>query len=400
MMFSFRFLVQLLFHFYPLLLLHLFLQPVSSIFPHKIPRLSIHDYKQLESISRNPYKISSTSTTSNDDLKTYFYTQTLDHFNYGPQSYATFEQRYMVNFRNWGGADSNSPILAYLGAEAPLDQDLEVLGFLSDNSHTFKALQVYIEKRKLLSRRKRKNVVDNKTYENTENKKYIFWFRHLNHSYELTDYLDMIYSSAAQYNLRPVDKVRLMCNAVDGAPNGTDVLGRIFAGVVSYNGNQTCYDTNEYYDTHETLVGWQWQSCSEMVSPINGREGNDTMFPAAPFNLDEYIKYCKYFYGVAPRPHWVTTYYGGNDVKLVLHGFGSNIIFSNGLKDPCSGGGVLEDISESVLAVSTANGSHCLDILYAKKTDPEWLVVQRNTEVKIIQGWINEYYADLHDFKK
>lgn len=77
------------------------------------------------------------------------------------------------------------------------------------------------------------------------------------------------------------------------------------------------------------------------------------------------------------------------DLKLILHRFASNIIFSNGLRDPYSSGGyskyflqkplfafflisnlfqltsfmlsmnlrVLESISNSVVAVTTANGT-------------------------------------------
>ncbi|MCE0480996.1 hypothetical protein HAX54_038317 [Datura stramonium] len=56
---------------------------------------------------------------------------------------------------------------------------------------------------------------------------------------------------------------------------------------------------------------------------------------------------------------------------------------------------VLQDISHNLRAVYTHNGSHCLDILPAKPSDPEWLTMQRNTEVKIIEGWITNYYADL-----
>ena len=122
-----------------------------------------------------------------------------------------------------------------------------------------------------------------------------------------------------------------------------------------------------------------------MVIPI-GR-GNDTMFEPDPFILSSYIEQCKSIYGVPPRPHWVTSYYGGHvciltylhkllisralvevlyyanillvamlfsqilkqtflkfygifqDIKLILHRFGSNIIFSNGLRDPYSTGG-------------------------------------------------------------
>ncbi|XP_031104382.1 lysosomal Pro-X carboxypeptidase-like [Ipomoea triloba] len=80
-------------------------------------------------------------------FKTYYYNQTLDHFNYGPQSYATFKHRYIVNSNFWGGAQSNSPIFAWLGAESSIDSDPLGIGFLTDNAPRFKALLVYIEHR-------------------------------------------------------------------------------------------------------------------------------------------------------------------------------------------------------------------------------------------------------------
>ncbi|KAJ6868031.1 hypothetical protein NC651_033162 [Populus alba x Populus x berolinensis] len=46
------------------------------------------------------------------------------------------------------------------------------------------------------------------------------------------------------------------------------------------------------------------------------------------------------------------------DRKLVLERFGSNIIFSNGLGDPFSNGGVLENISDSIVAVNTVEGAY------------------------------------------
>lgn len=125
--------------------LTLFFLVISNIVSsNKIPILSPilqdpYDYQTTTS----PKYLSSFSSSS--ELKTFYYDQTLDHFSYGPQSYKTFKQRYVINFKYWGGAKSNSPILAYLGAEAPLDSDLVGIGFLSENAPTFKALQVYIE---------------------------------------------------------------------------------------------------------------------------------------------------------------------------------------------------------------------------------------------------------------
>ncbi|GKE62792.1 lysosomal Pro-X carboxypeptidase, partial [Tanacetum coccineum] len=115
--------------------------------------------------------------------------------------------------------------------------------------------------------------------------------------------------------------------------------------------------------------------CSEMVIPIS-ITSNVSMFSSSPYDAQEFIDECKKMYGVTPRAHWATTYYGGQDIKRVLRRFGSNIIFSNGLRDPYSSGGVLEDISPTILAVKTTNGSHCLDILNSKATDPDWLIKQ------------------------
>ncbi|KAK9193781.1 hypothetical protein WN944_004480 [Citrus x changshan-huyou] len=60
----------------------------------------------------------------------------------------TFQQRYVINFKYWGGgagADANAPIFVCLGAEGPLDGDISIIDFLTDNAARFNALLVYIE---------------------------------------------------------------------------------------------------------------------------------------------------------------------------------------------------------------------------------------------------------------
>ncbi|KAM3202203.1 hypothetical protein P3L10_029827 [Capsicum annuum] len=73
--------------------------------------------------------------------------QTLDHFNYGPKSYKTLKQRYIINSKYWGGSNSSSPIFAYFGAEYSINNDPLDIGFLTDFAPQFKALLVYIEHR-------------------------------------------------------------------------------------------------------------------------------------------------------------------------------------------------------------------------------------------------------------
>ncbi|XP_039026349.1 lysosomal Pro-X carboxypeptidase-like [Hibiscus syriacus] len=440
-----------------------------------------------------------------DDLRTFYYPQTLDHFNYQPQSYATFQQRYVMNFKHWGGANGSAPILAYLGAEALIDNDLAIIGFLNDNAIHFNATLVYIEHRyygksipfgsseeafknastmgyftsaqaiedyaEIIMHIKKKlrafyspviviggsygrmlaswlrlkyphvalgalassapilyfnKITPSGAYVSVITKDFreasetcyqtirSSWSiidkiasrsnglstlsskfktcKTLQDSSELKNELENMYAEAAQYNHPPRYPVNMICGAIDGTNEKKDILGKIFAGVAAYRGNRSCY-INQPTNVSEADVAWSWQICSEMVMPIG--IGKNTMFQADPFDLNSYTKECMRSYGVPPRPHWVTSHYGGHDIKLILQIFGSNIIFSNGLRDPYSRGGVLENISDSILAVHTVEGSHCLDILREKESDPEWLVKQREMEVKIIKERIAHYHADL-----
>lgn len=444
-----------------------------------------------------------------NDFETFYYEQTLDHFNYRPDSFSTFQQRYLINSKYWGSSNVSAPILAYLGAEEPIDEDLSSIGFLSENANQLQALQIFIEHRyygKSIPFGSRKEAFQNAStlgYFNSAQaiadyaeiliyvKKQLraehspviviggsyggmlaSWFRlkyphvalgalassapilyfdniippekgyysiatkdfrevsetcyqtikkswseideiasqpeglsvlsrkfqtcsQLLKSSVLEDYLMLMYTGAAQYNRPPRYPVTVVCGGIDGASHGNDTLSKIFAGVVAYRGNKSCY-VNAPKNKSETDVGWRWQTCSDMVIPIG--ISNDSMFPANQFDLKEYIESCKAQYGVPPRPHWATTYFGGHDIKLVLSRFASNIIFSNGLRDPYSSGGVLENISDTVVAIHTKNGSHCLDIVGASTTDPDWLVNQRKVEVKIIKGWLSNYYAELRAY--
>ncbi|CAH2041656.1 unnamed protein product [Thlaspi arvense] len=434
----------------------LFLLGIVSAAPHNIPRLTAIRGKQFKQASNTILAYNS------EDFKTFFHNQTLDHFNFRPDSYAIFQQRYMINDKYWGGAEANAPIFVYLGAENPLDDDFNVIGFLADNAPYFKALQVYIEHRYYGQSVPFGSIEE--VMKNEDTRGYFSsaqaiadyaevilhlkgtlsaqscpvivvgasyggmlasWFRlkyphvalgalassapilyfdditpqngyyslsarissalvfvndgvlqeasescyktiqeswseidrvasqpnglsilsqkfrtcsPLNNSSDLKDYLESIYTYAAQYNDPSTNPVSNICAGIDGAGQGTDVLSRIFTGLDAYY-QDSCYNLNPSGTTSRSYFnGWGWQRCSEMVMPI-GRSDNTTMFPPEPFDLDSYVKRCVSLYGVSPRPHWVTTYYGGHDIKLVLRRFASNIIFSNGLKDPYSSGG-------------------------------------------------------------
>lgn len=81
------------------------------------------------------------------EFKIFYYTQTLDHFGYAPESYMTFQQRYVVNYEHWGGANSSSPIIVYTGDELDVTAIANASGhgFLGDLASHFKAILMYIE---------------------------------------------------------------------------------------------------------------------------------------------------------------------------------------------------------------------------------------------------------------
>ncbi|XP_078433500.1 alpha/beta-Hydrolases superfamily protein [Wolffia australiana] len=200
------------------------------------------------------------------------------------------------------------------------------------------------------------------------------------------------YPTAANF-LKPLPAypVNKMCKIIDGAPEGMDKLTTTIAAAslyYNYTGSERCFQIENEIDSHG-LHGWNWQVCTEMVIPISA--SNQSMFPPYDFFFELFADSCKEKYGVWPRPHWITTQYGGENIERALKRFGSNIIFSNGMRDPWSRGGVLKNISSTIVALVTQKGAHHVDLRSATKDDPDWLSQLRSQEVKILQSWIDNY---------
>ncbi|KAK8610224.1 hypothetical protein V6N13_081387 [Hibiscus sabdariffa] len=193
----------------------------------------------------------------------------------------------------------------------------------------------------------------------------------------------------------PAYPVQQMCKIIDKFPSRATKLSRAFAAAslyYNYSRSENCFEIEHEVDSHG-LHGWDWQTCTEMVMPMTCSK--ESMFPPSGFNYEEFAAICQMKYGVSPRPHWITTEFGGERIRNVLKRFGSNIIFSNGMQDPWSRGGVLKNISSNIIALVTEKGAHHVDFRSSTKDDPDWLVELRKQEVGIIKKWLNEYYADL-----
>lgn len=54
--------------------------------------------------------------------------------------------------------------------------------------------------------------------------------------------------------------VTVICGAIDAASFGSDILSKIYAGLVAYEGHASC-KINQPLNISETSEGWAWQVC-------------------------------------------------------------------------------------------------------------------------------------------
>ncbi|CAK9160027.1 unnamed protein product [Ilex paraguariensis] len=216
-------------------------------------------------------------------------------------------------------------------------------------------------------------------------------FREPEKAEDLSDWLESAYNFLAMTDYPyptdfvmplPGNPINEVCIKIDSCSDRTSILERIFEGIsvyYNYTGAVDCFDLDD--DPHGT-DGWIWQGNIMLVASLS-----------ALIDVSERVNVfgpclVRTGYQEPLLDAYITAH---DDFKSALKLFGSKIIFSNGLLDPCSGGSVLEDVSETIVAL-TENGAHHLDLRAATAEDPDWLLQQRATEIKLIEGWLNNYY--------
>ncbi|KAK4419424.1 Lysosomal Pro-X carboxypeptidase [Sesamum alatum] len=462
------------------------------------------------------------ASKTSDDNQLYeekFFTQILDHFNYNPQSYETFQQRYLINDKYWGGADKNAPIFVYTGNEGDIEWFAQNTGFMFQTAPHFKALLLFIEHRfygksmpfggskerayansstlgylsatqaladyatLILDVKKNLTAIDSPVlvFGGSYGGMLAAWFRlkypHvavgalassapilnfdnitspfsfndiITHDFRsesencykvikrswqeiddtaakpggleilrksfricknyisagsLKDWLGTAYTYAAMTDYPtptnflaplPAYPVKQMCKAIDDPKTGNNTFEKLYGAAnlyYNYTGDATCFDLADDSDPHG-LGGWTWQACTEMILLTEGNT-EDSIFPPYNYSYNDRFEFCKNNYNIEPRPTWIPTEFGAHNIYRVLKRFGSNIIFFNGLRDPWSGGGVLKDISKSLVAIVAKEGAHHVDLRFSTSEDPEWLEDVRKKEVRIIKKWLSQYYRTL-----
>ncbi|GBG85638.1 hypothetical protein CBR_g40367 [Chara braunii] len=289
--------------------------------------------------------------------ETKYYTQVLDHFSF-ERSEERFQQRYLVNDKHWD-KENGGPIFMYCGNEGGIETFVFNTGFMWDIAPEFGAMVLFVEHRyygKSMPFGSTETALQNAStlgYLTSEQAIADFATLLIDLKRNLTAEENPVVLFGGSYggtcacnrrfcllengNYDYMDQQ--VCKRIDNAPRGSDLLARIFAGVsifYNYTGGQKCFDLDSDSDVLGTRA-WYYQTCTEMVMPFASNP-NNSMFEPYDWDLNAYIKSCQDDFGVTPRPNWITTQYESRDIRTVLKHFGSNIVFSNGLLDPWSGG--------------------------------------------------------------
>lgn len=152
----------------------------------------------------------------------------------------------------------------------------------------------------------------------------------------------------------------------------------------NYTGTTPCFNTSEEAVASLGDLGWDFQSCSEMVMP-SCSNGVTDLFENNPWDFEAFTKSCQKKWGVTPRPNWILEQFGGKNIRAA-----SNIIFSNGKLDPWRAGGVTSTLSETLVAIMIEDGAHHLDLRSANRDDPQSVIDAREQEKQIVKNWIKQ----------
>ncbi|XP_076447084.1 lysosomal Pro-X carboxypeptidase-like isoform X2 [Babylonia areolata] len=216
--------------------------------------------------------------------------------------------------------------------------------------------------------------------------------------YDLSDMLDWV--SVVLGNLAMVDypypasflqplpawPVQEFCKPLSVPLQGDNLTLAVAKGIkmyFNYTGQADCIDMSQTATHFRGAEGWHYQTCTEMVMPVCSNNSKIIFNIDWDFQRQKLAADCKYKWGVTPRDDWVPLHFWGKDILSA-----SNIIFSNGMLDPWSGGGVLESLSPSLIAINIPRAAQHLDLRAQHPADPPEVQAARQREKNIMKNWL------------
>ncbi|KAL1520514.1 hypothetical protein AB1Y20_022092 [Prymnesium parvum] len=129
---------------------------------------------------------------------------------------------------------------------------------------------------------------------------------------------------------------------------------------------------------------WGYQSCTETLHAFSTLPGAWRSFT---FDAAAQAALCEQYFGVTPRIGWLELWSGGYDIP---RSGVTNIIWSNGRRDPWHGGGFLEptDAVPGGAVFVMQQTAHHQDLRLPTPLDPPELTAVRKQEEAIIRSWV------------
>ena len=129
-----------------------------------------------------------------------------------------------------------------------------------------------------------------------------------------------------------------------------------------------------------------------MVLPMC-TNGITDMMESDPWDFQSFSDECFDKYGVRPDYDKAITMFGGFEIKSV-----TNVIFTNGMRDPWAPGGLLSSVSPSLISINISDACHHEDLRPAGDNDPPALRAVRRKIVSILKVWIRRHYRKIGYF--
>jgi lysosomal Pro-X carboxypeptidase len=189
----------------------------------------------------------------------------------------------------------------------------------------------------------------------------------------------------------PAWPMRAACAKFAGA-SATDppltLLRRMAAAAgVLYNasGAARCYELpTSALDGGDGI--WDWQFCTQRMPQESyfNLTGTADMFWRFEKSDAAVAAHCAARYpGIVQRPGWIAATSAFDAASAA-----SNIIFSNGELDPWRSGGVLHNLSRTLVAIEVPQGAHHLDLMFSHPEDPPPVRAARDAEVALLREWL------------
>ena len=133
---------------------------------------------------------------------------------------------------------------------------------------------------------------------------------------------------------------------------------------------------------------WDFQTCSFLVEQI-GTNGVTDMFTPRNWTMAWLDQHCASRFSVTPQPKALVELWGFDD--LVKAG-ASYILFTNGLVDGWSVGGIQKNLSSTLMAINIADGAHHSDLSHdpPNENDTEAVRGARAMALNALKKWLEQ----------